>query len=163
MYAEANLELIRFESAKLRFMFKVIFLNTMELALIAIFFDYIGRMAEFLVSAGVLMSFRMFSGGFHFKKFRYCTMLKFSIFAAVILILPDVSGTYAVMETLLLVSLLLTIALAPVSKCNVAHTAKNNRRFKIISADVLLAYSQYVPNCFPNLTRLCVADYQIDC
>jgi len=120
-------------------MFELVLLNTMEFVAIALFFAYIGRTTEFLIAAGVLLSVRTFSGGFHLKKFRYCFVLTFAIFVAVILVLPDVSNTFALMETLLLVSILLTVALAPVSKRKSA--AKNNLIFKVISTAVILVYS----------------------
>jgi len=125
-------------------MFEVVFLNTMEFVFLAMFFAYIGRMAEFLVSAGILVSLRPFSGGFHFKKFRYCFILTFAVFALVILVLPDISNTSGLMEALLLVSILLTVVLAPVSKRNVAHTTRNNFKFKIVSAVIMLAYSAWM-------------------
>jgi len=122
-------------------MFELIFMNAMEFVFIVAFFALIGRTTEFLVSAGVLISVRTFSGGFHFKKFRYCFMLTFAIFAVVILLLPDISNTYPLMEVLLLVSVFLTAGLAPVSKRNSAHPAKNNLALKIVSTTIVLAYS----------------------
>ncbi|MCL2398766.1 MAG: accessory gene regulator B family protein [Defluviitaleaceae bacterium] len=140
-YAEANMELSKYDAAKLRYMLEVIFLNTMEFVLFAIFFAYIGRMTEFLIVIGVLMSVRLFSGGFHFKKYRYCVILSFAIFAAVILVLPDVSVMHGMMEALLLLSILLNIALAPVSKRNFAHSKKSNLVMKAISTAIFLVYA----------------------
>jgi len=125
-------------------MFELIFLNVAEFIIIAIFFAFIGRTTEFLVSAGVLLSVRLFSGGFHLKKFRYCFILTFVIFVAVILVLPDISNIYIVMEVLLLISVLLTAVLAPVSKRNAAHTIKNNLTLKAVSVVILLAHSFWI-------------------
>ena len=140
-YAEANMELSRYDAAKLRFMLELILLNVIEFVLFTIFFAYIGRFFEFLVAMGVLMSVRLFSGGFHLKKYRYCFILSFAIFAAAILVLPDVSGMYWVMEGILFVTILLNIALAPVSKRNTAHSAKSNLKLKILSTVILLVYA----------------------
>jgi len=139
-YAEANMELSKYDVAKLRFMLEVIFLNTMEFFLYFVIFAYIGKLVEYLIAFGVLMSVRIFSGGFHFKKYRYCVIVSFIVFAAVILVLPDVSRMHGVMEGLLLISLLLNIALAPVSKRNVRHSARSNCKVKMTSTIILLGY-----------------------
>jgi len=149
-YAEANRELSKYDAAKLRFMLELIFLNIMEFALFAIFFAYIGRMVEFLIALGVLMSVRLFSGGFHLKKYRYCVLLSGAVFAAVILVLPDISQMYGVMEVVLLISLLLNIALAPVSKRNAAHPTKHNFIIKMISTVILLVYAFWLLNARDN-------------
>jgi len=127
-------------------MFELIFMNVAEFVVIALFFAFIGRITEFLVSAGVLLSIRLFSGGFHLKKFRYCFILTFSIFVFVILLLPNIYNIYIIMEVLLLISGLLIIILAPVSKRNVAHTKRNNLILKIFSVAILLAHSFWIIN-----------------
>ncbi|MCL2852565.1 MAG: accessory gene regulator B family protein [Defluviitaleaceae bacterium] len=142
-YAEANMELSRYDSAKLRFMLEVIYLLVVQLSVYAAFFAAIGRLTEFAVAMGVLMSIRPFSGGLHFKKYRYCFVLSFAILAAVILVLPDISNTFA-MESLLVATILLNIALSPVSKRNAAHSAKSNFIFKVVSTVILLAYSAFL-------------------
>jgi len=149
-FAEANRELSRYDVAKLRFMLEVIFLNTMEFVFFAVIFAAIGRMTEFLIVVGVLMSVRIFSGGFHFKKYRYCVILSGAVFGLVILVLPDISRMIGVMEALLAVSILLNIALAPVSKRNVAHPAKNNFIIKMISTAILLIYTFLLLNARDN-------------
>lgn len=143
-YAEANMELSRYDAAKLRFMLELILLNTTMLTSFAVFFLFIGRAAEFFIVTGVLVSVRWFCGGFHFKKYRYCVALSFALFAAVILLLPDISGVYGVMEGLLAISILINMALAPVSKRNAAHSAKSNLMFKIISTIIFLGYTVFL-------------------
>ena len=149
-FAEANRELSRYDVAKLRFMLEVIFLNTMEFVFFAVIFAAIGRMVEFLIVVGVLMSVRVFSGGFHLKKYRYCVLLSGTIFGLVILVLPDISQMVGVMEALLAISILLNIALAPVSKRNAAHSAKNNFIIKMISTAILLIYTFLLLNARDN-------------
>ena len=150
VYAEANLDITKFESAKLRFMLEVIFLFIAQLVTYTIFFAYIGKLTEFLILAVVMMCIRPFSSGLHFKNFMYCFILTFAILAAIILVLPDVSSTYAVMEAMLLTTVILNVALAPVSKRNSAHSAKSNFYFKILSTMILLVFSFLLLNARDN-------------
>jgi len=140
-FAESNRELSKYDAAKLRFMLELILLNVMEFAIFTVFFTVLSVFIEFLICVGVLMSVRWFAGGFHLKKYRYCVLFSGAVFASAILVLPDVSQTRGAMEALLLVSILINIALAPVSKRNAAHPAKNNLFMKAVSTAILLIYA----------------------
>ena len=140
-YADANMTVTKFELAKLRFMLEVIFYNTAEILAIFIFFAIIGKIPEFLVLAIVLTSIRILTGGFHFRKYRYCFILSFAIFVLIILILPSITHIFGLMEVMLLATLIITFLLAPVSKRNSAHPEKNNFRMKIIATIIVLIYS----------------------
>jgi len=150
-YAESNMELSRYDAAKLRFMLEIIFLNLSELILFIVIFAAIGRLTEFFVAVGALMSVRIFSGGFHFKKYRYCVILTGTILAAAILVLPDVSQMNGVLEGLIFVTILLNIVLAPVSKRNAAHSRKSNIRMKVISTLILFVYALWLLGSRDNL------------
>jgi len=143
-HAETNLELSKFEAAKLRFMFESIFMNVVEFIVIAIFFAFLGRFTGFLIAVAVLVSVRSFSGGFHLKKFRYCFVLTSAIFVLGVLILPDISSTGILIEVLLLASVVLTAILAPVSRRNSAHTSKNNLIIKVVSVAIVLAHCIWI-------------------
>ena len=140
-YAEENMTVTKFELAKLRFMLEVIFYNTAEILVIFIFFAIIGKIPEFLVSAIVLVSVRVFTGGFHFRKYRYCFLLSFAVFALIILVLPNVTHIFGIMEGMLLATLIIIFAIAPVSKRNAAHPEERNFRMKIIAIVITLIYS----------------------
>jgi len=131
----------KFELAKLRFMLEVILFNTAEILAIFIFFAIIGKIPEFFVTAIVLTSIRLPTGGFHFRKYIYCFILSFVIFALIILVLPNITHIFGLMEVMLLTTLITTFALAPVSKRNSAHPEKDNFKMKIIATVIVLFYS----------------------
>ena len=143
-YAEQNSQFSRFELAKLKYMLEMIFLNVGELLLLFGIFTFLGKMTEFFVAAAVLLSVRSFAGGFHLAKFRYCVILSVAIFWAIIMILPAIDITQGLMEALLLISILINLLLAPVSKRNYAQLPKNRLIFKCISTVILLIYAFFI-------------------
>jgi len=141
-YAERNYQFSKFELAKLKYMLEVIILNTAEMIIIGAFFIAIGRAPEFFISAGVLFSVRSFAGGFHIKKFRYCFVFTAVVFVSVILILPMIDiTTTGIMEILLVASIVINIALAPVSKRKSGQSPKSKMIFKCISTTIILGFS----------------------
>ena len=143
-YAEANLEMSRFEAAKLRFMLEVIFLMVVDYIIIGTFFLLLGLFTEFVVITVVLMSLRTLAGGLHVKNYVLCFFITLAVYISAIMILPDISGTRGVLEALLAVSILLNISFAPVSKRNSAHSPRSNLIFKLLSTAVIAAYAVFV-------------------
>ena len=144
-YAEDKYQFSKFELAKLKYMLEMIFLNTVEMVIIGVFFIAIGRMIEFFISAGVLLSVRTFAGGFHIKKFRYCFVFSAVVFILVILVLPMIDITANIlMEALLIASIAINIALAPISKRKSGQSPKSRMIFKCISTVILLGYTYFL-------------------
>jgi len=146
-YAERKYQFSTFELAKLKYVLEIIFLNTAEMVIIGAFFVAIGMATEFLVSAGVLFSVRTFAGGFHIKKFRYCFVFTAVVFVLIILVLPMIHiTTNWLMEALLMASIVINIALAPVSKRKSGQSPKSRMIFKCISTVILLGYTVFLLN-----------------
>jgi len=151
-YAERKYQFSTFELAKLKYVLEVIFLNTAEMVIIGAFFVAIGMATEFLVSAGVLFSVRTFAGGFHIKKFRYCFVFTAVVFVLIILVLPMIHiTTNWLMEALLMASIVINIALAPVSKRKSGQSPKSRMIFKCISTVILLGYTVFLLNAKQSL------------
>lgn len=145
--AEENYDFSRFELAKLKYMLEVIILNTGEFILFLGVFAYLGKVAELFVATGVLLSVRTFAGGFHFVKFRYCVIVSLAALWLVIMVLPVIDLTNnGLLEVLLVISLLINIALAPVSKRKSGQTPKVRYIFKGISTAIMLAISYFILN-----------------
>ena len=144
-YAERKYQFSKFELAKLKYMLEILFLNIVETIVIGAFFIAIGRTAEFFVAIGVLLSIRNFAGGFHIKRFSLCFVFSAVIFILVILVLPTIDiMTNGAMEVLLLVSLVINIALAPVSKRKSAQAPKKRMIYKCISTAIILGYTLFL-------------------
>jgi len=140
-YAEQNFQFSRFELAKLKYMLELIILNIGEMLLFAVIFIFLGRGTEFLVASIVLLSVRSFAGGFHLAKFRYCVLLSFIIFWAVIMVLPAIDITQGLMEILLIISIVINVVLAPVSKRKSGQSPKSRAIFKCLSTAIILVYA----------------------
>ena len=146
-YAEKNYKFSKFELAKLKYMLEVIILNIAEIVIIGAFFMAIGRRVEFFIALGVLMSTRTFAGGFHLKSFLHCFILTAVVFVSTILILPSIDiMTNSLMEVLLIITIVINVALAPVSKRKSGQSPQSRMAFKCVSTVILLMYALFLLN-----------------
>lgn len=140
-YADRNIELSRFELAKLKYMLEVVFWNAAELILFILVFLYLGKIVEFFISFGVLMSIRLFAGGFHLKSMYHCAIVSLAALMAIIIFLPLIDISNGLMDALLLSSILITAILAPINKRLKRHSPKVKYRFKFISTAAVITYT----------------------
>lgn len=140
-YASQNPRFSKYDLAKLRFMLEVLFWNIAEFVFIAMVFIWLDKAVEFFIAFAVLMSIRIFAGGFHFKNMIICTIFTSVVFLLAIMVLPAIDIANGLMEILLLISVLITALLAPVSKRNKTRSLKSKYIFKFIATAILLVYA----------------------
>lgn len=94
--------------------YKLIGTELSKFIILLIIFIIIGKWGEFLISIAMLLPLRCNIGGLHFKTYRTCLLVTFSIFIVAIIILPKFILTKVKVILLMFLCLILTLIIGPI-------------------------------------------------
>lgn len=128
--------------SKIKYSFETILLEIEKIIILFILFLILGKGHEYIVTSIVLFTIRPFSGGLHLKTFSSCLVFTFTFYLLALVLLPliDISQTQVI--TILTISLMVNILLAPVSSPKrPTRNKKTNIKYKTISSTLIVLHS----------------------
>lgn len=101
----------------LKYFFKAMFYEVTKFIMMGVFFFFLGYLYEYLFGVTILLIIRTSSGGLHFKTYIGCFVFTILFFLTSVVLLPLINVPQWLMMTYLLICMVLTNYIGPITSC----------------------------------------------
>lgn len=130
------------EIAKFKYTIEVLFYELSKVLFFLLFFGITHKLADFAVCFFILLPFRSFSGGLHFKRYISCFLFSVLYFSALIFLLCEIPVAPVYKAILLILCSIILFVTGPVpSKKRPVMDLRQYRIFRGITISFALVYS----------------------